>query len=150
MGDSEPIRILVVEDNPDDQELLHYELKKTPVGKHVLAVSDPRDAMKLLQGVESSAFKRHLLAIFLDVRLPHINGIDLLKMIRTMDGMATFPIIVMTASPTPETVAACRELKAMALLEKPITFNTFSTAIANLFHSNRDEAPAAVATSNLL
>jgi CheY-like chemotaxis protein len=135
MGDSELIRVLVVEDNPDDQELLHYELKKTPVGKHVLAVSDPRAALKLLEDTSAPDFRRNLLAIFLDVRLPHMSGIELLKLIRQMDGMESFPVIVMTASPPPETVAACRELKVMALLEKPITFRTFTKAIANLFHS---------------
>jgi len=140
MADSEPIRVLVVEDNPDDQELLHYELKKTPVGKHVLAVSDPRAALKLLQGESASDFKRHLLAIFLDVRLPHMSGIDLLKVIRKMDGMESFPIIVMTASPPPETIAACRELKVMALLEKPISFNTFAKSIADLFHASQGSA----------
>ncbi len=140
MGDSEPIRILVVEDNPDDQELLHYELKKTPVGKNVLAVSDPRAALKLLQGADARDFKQKLLAIFLDVRLPHMSGIELLKLIRKMDGMESFPVIVMTSSPPPETIAACRELKVMALLEKPITFSTFAKAIADLFHASQVES----------
>jgi len=134
-GDAQPIRVLVIEDNPDDQELLHYELKKTAVGKHVLALSDPRVALDLLQGETANEFKRHLVAIFLDVHLPHMSGIDLLKMIRSMAGMETFPVIIMTASPPPETIAACRELKVMALLEKPITFNNFSKAIANIFHN---------------
>jgi len=61
----------------------------------------------------------------------------LLRHIRKMDGMETFPIIVMTASPPPETVAVCRDLKVMALLEKPITFSTFTKAIANLFHTSQ-------------
>jgi len=134
---TEPIRVLVVEDNPDDQELLHYELKKTPVGKHILAISDPRAALDLLQGPNAPQFKRNLVAIFLDVRLPYMSGIDLLRHIRKMDGMETFPIIVMTASPPPETVAVCRDLKVMALLEKPITFSTFTKAIANLFHTSQ-------------
>jgi CheY-like chemotaxis protein len=140
MGETDPIRVLVVEDNPDDQELLHYELKKTPVGKHILAVSDPRVALDLLQGPNAAEFKRNLVAIFLDVRLPHMSGIDLLKRIRNMDGMGSFPIIVMTVSPPPETVAACREFKVMALLEKPITFSAFTKAIADLFHAGKVEA----------
>ena len=135
MGDSESVRVLVVEDNPDDQELLHYELKKTAVGKHVLCLSDPRRALDLLSGEHAAEFKRHLIAIFLDVRLPHMSGIELLELIRKMDGMEKFPIIVMTASPPPETVAACQKFQVMALLEKPVTFDKFSKAIANIFHS---------------
>jgi CheY-like chemotaxis protein len=70
-----------------------------------------------------------------------MSGIDLLKLIRKMEGMESFPIIVMTSSPHPETVAACRELKVMALLEKPITFSAFSKAIANLFHASQAGLP---------
>lgn len=128
------IRVLVVEDNPDDQELLGRQLQETSIGNHVLFLSDPRVALDLIQGAEFADFRKDLIAIFLDVHLPYMTGIDLLRMIRSVDGFEKFPVIIMTTDPHPEALAACKELNPTAFLEKPISMDDFTKVIAPLFH----------------
>jgi CheY-like chemotaxis protein len=129
-----PIRILVVEDNPFDQELLQREIAKTSLKEHVLFLSAPQPALDLLRGPEAERIKRDLWALFLDVNLPQMSGIDLLRIVRSLDGMADLPVLVMTSAPNPDTIAACEELKVMAFVEKPVRYNDLSKVIANLSH----------------
>jgi CheY-like chemotaxis protein len=128
------IRVLVVEDNPADQELLGRQLQQTSIGKQVLFLSDPRVALDLVQGPEFADFRKDLMAIFLDVHMPYMSGIDLLRMIRSVEGFEEFPVVVMTTDPHPDTLVACTELNATALLEKPISKDDFTRVISPLFH----------------
>jgi len=134
MQGSAPIRVLVVEENPLDQELLHRELRKTNMERNVLFLSDPGKALELFHGPDASDFKNSLVAILLDEHFPDISGTDLLRLIRGTIGMEGFPVIVMTSSPPLQTAAACKDLNVIALVEKPVTLRSFSKAIANLFH----------------
>jgi CheY-like chemotaxis protein len=129
-----PVRVLVVEDNPNDQELLHYQLRKTPLGDHVLFFTDPRKALALLHDAGSVALREGLVALFLDVNLPGMSGIELLRRIRQIEGMDQVPVIVMTTNPHPDTLAACKELNVAYFAEKPVTFSHFSKVLADLFH----------------
>ena len=131
------IRVLVVEDNPADRELLDRQLQQTSIGKQVLFLSDPRVALDLIQGPEFADFRKDLMVIFLDVHMPYMSGIDLLRMIRSVAGFEEFPVVVMTTDPHPDTLAACKELNAAAYLEKPISMDDFTKVIAPLFHQVR-------------
>ncbi len=138
------VRVLVVEDNPDDQELLHLQLRKTPLGDHVLFLNDPRRALSLLKGPAGAELRQGLVALFLDVNLPYINGIELLRRIREIEELDQLPVIVMTTDPHPDTLAACRELNVAYFAEKPVTFSHFSKVLADLFH----QSPATRAESH--
>jgi CheY-like chemotaxis protein len=129
------VRVLVVEDNPDDQEMLQRQLRKASIG-NVIFLSNPRLALEWLQGPSGEKLRRELVALFLDVDLPYMTGIELLKIIRLMEGMQEIPVMVMTSSAKPETIAACHELKVRAFVEKPVTFHDFSKVIAPLFHQS--------------
>ena len=135
---SSPVRVLVVEDSPDDQELLRHQLEKTQMATHVAFVPDAAQALDLLIGSEGETFRQELVAIFLDLHLPGMSGIELLQRIRVMPGMADFPVIVMTSSNDPRDVEECRRLKVASYVPKPITYHSFSHAVANVFH--RDTA----------
>jgi len=129
-----PVRILVVEDNPNDQELLHHQLRKTPLGDHILFFTDPSKALALLRDPGSAALRAGLVALFLDVNLPGMSGIELLRRVRQIDGMDQVPVIVMTTNPHPDTLAACKELNVAYFAEKPVTLSHFSKVLADLFH----------------
>jgi len=141
----DPVRVLVVEDNLDDQELLNHKLKKTSIGDHVLFLSDPRIVLDLIRGADSENFRKHLVAIILDLNLPYMSGIELLTMIRSLEPWKEFPVVIMTTNPHPANVAAAKELKALAFIEKPLTIASFASAIAPLFHqplTKSDQVPA--------
>lgn len=132
-----PIRVLVVEDSLNDQELLHHQLLKTPLGDHVLFFTDPRKALSALRDPDATSLREGLVALFIDVNLPHMNGIELLRRIRPLEGMGHVPVIVMTTDPHPDTLAACKELNVAYFAEKPVTFTHFSKVLADLFYRHQ-------------
>ncbi len=135
-----PIRVLVVEDNPNDQELLRHQLRKTPLGEHVLFFSDPRKALALLRDPHSVPLRNGLVALFLDIHLPYMSGIELLRRVRQIEGLDDLPVIAMTIDPHPDTVAACKELNVSYIAEKPVTLSQFSKVLADLFHQHQSAA----------
>jgi CheY-like chemotaxis protein len=135
-----PVRVLVVEDNPNDQELLHYQLRKTPLGNHVLFFTDPRKALSLLREPETLDLRRGLVALFLDINLPYMNGVEFLRRVREIEGMEELPVIVMTTNARPETLTACKELSVSYVAEKPVTVSQFSKVLADLFHQHQPAA----------
>lgn len=130
----DPVRVLVVEDNLDDQELLSHQLKKHSLGNHVLFLSDPRIALHLIEGEGSEDFRKHLVAIMLDLNLPHMSGIALLRVIRSLEQWKDIPVVIMTTNPRPDHVADAKELEVFAFVEKPLTIASFASAVAPLFH----------------
>jgi CheY-like chemotaxis protein len=135
-----PIRVLVVEDNPNDQELLRFQLRKTPLGEHVLFFSDPRKALAALREPDAAALRGGLVALFLDIKLPYMNGIELLRRVRQIEGLDNLPVIVMTTDPHPDTLSACKELNVSYIAEKPVSASQFSKVLADLFHHHQSAA----------
>lgn len=130
-----PVRILVVEDSPDDQELLWRQLQKIQMDQNVVFISDGREAFELLDGPEAQTVRQELIAIFLDLHLPGMSGVEFLRRLRGIPDMETFPVIVMTSTPNPADLEECRRLKIAGYVEKPVTSHSFSKAVADLFHS---------------
>jgi AhpD family alkylhydroperoxidase len=139
---TKPIRVLVVEDNQDDQELLNRQLQKTQIGDHVLFLSNPEVALQLLQGPNSVELRKTLLALIFDVHLPYMTGIELLRIIRSMESWELFPVVMMSTDQSPENIAACADLNVMAFIEKPLTVTSFASAVAPLFHRPVMEKPS--------
>lgn len=133
-------RVLVVEDNPHDQELLRRELQKAHLAEKVIFVPNAAQALDLLIGLGGELFRQKLVAIFLDIRLPGMGGIDLLQRIRIIPGMQNFPVIVMTSSNDPHDIEDCRRLRVACYVQKPVTFSSFSHAVANIFHRTTEMA----------
>ena len=134
-----PIRFLVVEDDPRDQELLLEQLRETQMAGKVLFVPDALQALDFIEKSRSSS-EWGLTAIFLDLHLPGMTGVELLQRIRTMPDMEDFPVIVMTSSNNPRDMEECRRLKVLNYVQKPVTLASFSksVAVADIFHQMRD------------
>jgi two-component system response regulator len=97
-------------------------------------IDDGRLALDFLTAPVSD----HLVAIFLDLKLPSISGLQLLEKIRSMDKTKKLPVIVMTSSNSPEDLAKCQELQVMSYVQKPVTFAAFSQAVASAFHRSEN------------
>jgi CheY-like chemotaxis protein len=128
------VRVVVVEDNDDDRELLIRQLRNSKIDEHVKFLSDGMEALKFLAELPPPAPFCDLIAIFLDLKLPGLNGVDLLRAIRRTPRVQNTPIIIMTSSLNPKDFEACQELKVAAFIPKPITFDLFSKAITGLPH----------------
>jgi CheY-like chemotaxis protein len=135
------VRVLVVEDNADDRELLLRQLRKTGMADHVKFISDGEEAFNFLTVPDPLPVAQELIAIFLDLKLPTLNGLDLLRALRERARFQTTPVIVMTSSNDPRDLEECRRLNVTNYVSKPVTFTSFSKAVADVFHLPRTPAP---------
>jgi CheY-like chemotaxis protein len=136
-----PVRVLVVEDNVDDRELLLHQLEKTGMAGHVKFISDGKDALRFLTVPDPNPIGEQLIAIFLDLNLPSLSGLELLRTIRREDELCATPVIVMTSSNDPRDLEECRRLGVTKYVSKPVTFDTFSKAVADVFHLPQNSRP---------
>ncbi len=115
------ISILLVEDNRDDEELALWALRKGGL-TNVACARDGLEAVTMLQGdpehgVRESCFPD---LVLLDLRLPRIDGIDVLKRLRIDERTKRLKIIVLTSSEDPNDQRICSDLGVLAVLSKPL------------------------------
>ena len=135
----ESVRVLVIEDNPDDRELLLRQLRKAGMDAHVKFISDGREALEYLIGPEGP-LPESLIVILLDLRLPSLSGLDLLRQLRARQEYRAVPVTVMTSSNDPHDLDECRRLNVVGYVNKPVTLSSFSKAVADVFHPPRNGA----------
>lgn len=137
MGDSNAgdssVRVLVIEDNADDRELLLRQLRKSGMDSHVKFISDGQEALDFLTGPKAPGTEE-LIAILLDLRLPSLSGLELLRRVRLRENLQAVPVIIMTSSNDPNDLEECRRLNVVNYVSKPVTFTSFSKAVADVFH----------------
>ena len=133
-------RILIIEDNPNDEELLLRELRKAGLEQHVHVIHDGGTALDYLTNGRFEC--EDLAAIFLDLRLPILSGLTILEAIRSDRRLEKVTVIVMTGSTSPEDLQKCRELGVSCYVQKPLTFSSFAKAFADTFHAQRADASA--------
>jgi len=138
-------RILIIEDNVDDEALLLRQLTKAGLGKHIKVIHDGGEALDFL--TDEGANAESLSAIFLDLKLPHVSGLQLLEIVRSDNRLRDIPVIVMTSSNAEEDLETCRELGVCSFVQKPLTFTSFAKAFADCFHARRLMAEAAEASA---
>src|ERR1700733_7961053 len=116
---TQPTRILIVEDNSGDDTLLLRQLQKAELGQHIKVIHDGKIAADYLTGIHSSC--EELVAIFLDLDIPSMDGLQLLEKVRSHDRTRHLPVIVMTTSDNPETLEQCRKWGVSCYVPKPVT-----------------------------
>lgn len=128
------VRVLVIEDDPDDRELLMRQLSKSKIEDHVKFIGDGKEAFCFLSDLPPQRPFCNLIAIFLDLKLPSMSGLELLRRIKQIPRVQNIPVIVMTGSLDPKDFEECQKLKVAAFIAKPVTFESFSKAIVGLVH----------------
>ena len=137
------VRVLVVEDNADDRELLLRQLRKSGMDSHVKFISNGREALDFLTAPPSTLLAEEQIAVFLDLKLPEVNGLELLRQVRSGGELKAIPVIVMTSSNDPKDLEECQKLKVTNYVSKPVTFTSFSKAVADVFHLPKRVAASA-------
>ena len=120
--------ILVVEDNDDDSLMLTRQLQKAQIEESTKIIEDGNVALDFLLGAVKTP-----LAIFLDLHLPGLSGVELLRKVRKDDRLRLVPVIIMTGSEDPKDLEECTALGITAFLQKPVGLSAFVKTVAPLF-----------------
>lgn len=126
--------ILLVEDNPNDLELTLIALEKSQLANDVIVVRDGAEALDYLHCREahSDRIPGNPAVILLDLKLPKIDGLEVLSVIRATPSLKSIPVVMLTSSKEEQDLLRSYELGVNAYVVKPVEFNDFLTAIADL------------------
>ena len=120
--------ILLVEDDPDHELLTIRALKKANVGNEIHVARDGSEAIEALYGPEPVRPQ----VILLDLKLPKIEGLEVLRRIRTEDSTRMLPVVVLTSSDEERDVVRSYQLGVNSYIRKPVNFTDFAEATRQL------------------
>jgi CheY-like chemotaxis protein len=142
--EKEPSRILIIEDNPDDSFFLKRQLNRARLDDHVTLISDGQEAFDFLVKNATAESSLNFVAIFLDLRLPSLDGVPLLRKLRSLPQLREIPVIVMTSSNEERDLEECQRLEVKAYVTKPVRLTDFIKAVAHVFPSAEENVEAGV------
>jgi len=127
--------ILLVEDNPDDQDLTLRALKKNKIMNEVIVASDGAEALDYLfrSGKYTDREPKKLPeVILLDLKLPKIDGLEVLERIRENERTKLLPVVILTSSTEENDLIDSYKLGANSYIRKPVDFKKFTEAVGQL------------------
>jgi CheY-like chemotaxis protein len=135
MGGTEDRVILLVEDNPDDEALAMRALKRHHIGNEIVVAHDGVEALDYLFGTGAYADRDITLrptVVLLDLKLPRVDGLEVLRRIREHDLTKLLPVVVLTTSSEEQDLLNSYSLGCNSYIRKPVDFLQFSEAIRQL------------------
>lgn len=128
------VNILLVEDNPADAELTIRALKKSNLANNLEWVKDGAEALDFLfgRGAFATCSNHVPKLVMLDLRLPKIDGLEVLKAMRANESTRMVPVVVMTSSTEERDMVASYELGANSFVSKPVEFDDFAKTVTEL------------------
>jgi two-component system response regulator len=129
------VEILLVEDNPYEAELAIRSLKKHNFANNLHHIDDGAEALDFIfeRGKYATATsKPNPKLILLDIKLPKVDGIEVLKQIKADEKTKTIPVVILTSSRENQDVKACYKLGANSYIVKPVDFDSFTKAVSEL------------------
>lgn len=129
------IEILLVEDNIYDAELTIHALQKGKLINNIIHLKDGAEALDFLfcEGLYSDkAAGNHPKVILLDLKMPKVDGIDVLSKVKSDERTKSIPVVILTSSNEDPDVKKCYELGANSYIVKPVGFENFTQSVAQL------------------
>ncbi|HEV7165672.1 MAG TPA: response regulator [Gammaproteobacteria bacterium] len=127
--------ILIVEDNPDDEEMTIKSLSQAGITNDVQVVRDGVEALDFLFGTGAFAGRdtaRMPTVVLLDLKLPKLNGIDVLSRMRQHELTRTIPVVILTSSSEDEDMVKSYNSGANSYVRKPVVFADFARVVSQL------------------
>ncbi len=135
MSVTNAVEILIVEDTPQDLELALRALKKAHLTNHIQVVRDGAEALEFIFG-EGPHLGRKLedgpKVILLDLKLPKVDGLEVLKRIKSDPRTKMIPVVVLTSSKEQKDVVESYKLGVNSYIVKPVNFESFAAAVQEL------------------
>jgi two-component system response regulator len=135
MMDTNAVEILLVEDNPADVELTLRALKKHNLANKVHTVNDGAEALDYIFATGAYAHRKIENAptvVFLDLKLPKVNGLEVLRKIKVDKRTKMIPVVVLTSSAEERDIVESYKLGVNSYIEKPVDFDKFLNSVQEL------------------
>ena len=123
-----PVEILLIEDNPDDAGLAIRALRKNNLANNLLHLHDGQEAIDFLFDERNQMPK----LILLDLKMPKVDGIEVLRKLKSDERKRIIPIVVLTSSKEERDIVESYKLGVNAYIVKPVDFNQFVKAVTQL------------------
>jgi two-component system response regulator len=129
------VEILLVEDNMADAELTIRALSKAHIANHILHLKDGAEALDYLlgKGIYSGRDLTQLpKVILLDIKMPKVDGIEVLRQLKTNEHTKLIPVVIMTSSSEEQDILSSYQLGVNSYVVKPVGFEDFAKAVGEL------------------
>ena len=130
------IDLLLVEDNMDDAELTMHELQKHGMAKNLFHVIDGEQALEFIFATGQYAGDRDIVQrpklILLDIQMPKVTGVEVLKKLKSDDRTRSIPVVILTSSKEDPDIKTCYEMGVNGYIVKPVNFQNFSEMIRGI------------------
>jgi CheY-like chemotaxis protein len=137
--------ILLVDDNRNDVELTRRALAKHDAGKEVVVLRDGEEALDFLycRGEYSLRVRTHPVVVLLDIKMPRLSGIEVLRTVKADPSLKFIPVVMLTSSKQKPDVDECYRMGANAYVVKPFDFDEFVEAVRTIvrFWAGVNETP---------
>lgn len=126
--------ILLVEDNPDDQELTRLAFRECSLSYELVVSSDGQDALDYLFSTGNTATSASVLPqlMLLDLKLPKVGGLEVLRQVRSNARTRALPVIVLTSSGEEQDLHDSHALGVNSYIRKPVSFSEFTDTVRKL------------------
>lgn len=129
----ENVKILLVEDNPDDVELTLRAFKKNNLANEIVVARDGEEALEILFGSQEDVLKQNRPdLILLDLKLPKVNGLEVLQQIKGHSQTKLIPIVILTSSREEDDLIKSYQLGVNSYIRKPVDFDKFTEVVMQL------------------
>ena len=129
-----PVTIVMVEDDDGHARLIERNIRRAGVNNEIVAFSDGTSAMSYLFGQDGSgeASRGRAVLILLDLNLPDMTGVDILKRVKENEYLKRSPVVVLTTTDDAKEIQRCYDLGCNVYITKPVNYDNFANAIRQL------------------
>jgi two-component system, response regulator len=132
---STELDILLVEDNQDDMDLALHALKREKLANHIVVARDGEEALDFLfcrGAFAKRSFEHPPKLVLLDLKLPKVDGMEVLRQVKSDSRTKTIPVVIMTSSKEERDLVASYNLGANSYIQKPVDFDQFRETVKSV------------------
>jgi len=129
---SDPLVIVLVEDDDGHASLVRRNLERSGINNEVVRLRDGQEALDFLLGRSAESDLHRPILLLLDINMPRVDGIEVLRRVKSDDRTSTIPIIMLTTTDDPREIERCYQYGCAVYVTKPVEYDAFVQAVQRL------------------